>query len=403
VRLYSTQLDPLAHTHRRLPRVTCAAGDKPLSLVPGWTPSEAPALLRVCTLLVRFILPSVINRTTRFVGLNSYANGTALSESHFSLQSKTLPPLADGEVLLQTLELSPDPYMRGRMTGVENFFLPQFQLRAPLAGFGVARILESRNPAYQPGQIVHGSIEWAELSKWGADAQLAAGLGSLEILDPQLKPHRRALDVLGITGLTAYFGALEVAQPRRGESMLISGAAGSIGSIVGQIAKICGARVIGLAGSDRKCAVLKEQLRFDAALNYRSASLEQQLRELMPTGPDVYFDNVGGALTQTVMKQMQRPARVIECGQISTYDEQGGGWNLDIRPIHGNGLRWEGFTPLQFLEFFPGALAQLSHWLRTGKVIALETVIDGFENAPRSLAGLFRGENIGKMLLHVAE
>jgi NADPH-dependent curcumin reductase CurA len=379
------------------------AADAPPSKVPGWTPPMPLSLLRVCTSPAVFHPAVVTSRTTRFVALNSYANGTALSESHFSLASRTLAPLAAGEVLLQTLVLSPDPYMRGRMIGVESFFVPQFELRAPLAGFGVARILESRNPAYQPGQIVHGSIEWAELSKWGADAQLTAGLGTLEILDPQLKPHRRALDVLGITGLTAYFGALEVAQPRRGETMLISGAAGSIGSIVGQIAKICGARIIGLAGSDRKCEVLKEQLGFNAALNYRSASLEQQLRELMPGGPDVYFDNVGGALTQMVMKQMQRPARVIECGQISTYDEQGGGWNLDIRPIHGNGLRWEGFTPVQFLEFFPGALAQLSHWLRTGKVIALETVIDGFENAPRSLAGLFRGENIGKMLLHVAD
>jgi NADPH-dependent curcumin reductase CurA len=344
----------------------------------------------------------VSNRTTRCVTLNSYANGTALSESHFSLENKTLAPLAEGEVLLQTLVLSPDPYMRGRMTGAQNFFLPQFELLVPLVGFGVARILESGNPAYQPGQIVHGAIEWAQMSKWGGDA-LLAGLGSLQILDSQLKPYHRALDVLGITGLTAYFGVLEVAQPRRGETMLISGAAGSIGSIVGQIAKIRGARVIGLAGSDRKCAVLKEQLGFDAALNYRSPSLAGQLRELMPIGPDIYYDNVGGALSQMVMKQMQRPARVIECGQISTYDEQGGGWNVDVRPIHGNGLRWEGFTPVQFMEFFPGALAQLGHWLRNGKVIALETVINGFENAPRSLAGLFRGENIGKMLLHVAD
>src|SRR6202048_2124465 len=159
-------------------------------------------------------------------------------------------------MLLQTLALPPDPYRRGRMTGVENFFLPQFELRTPLVGFGVARILESRNPAYPVGQIVHGSIEWAQMSKWGANLYVAT-LGSLELLDPQIKPHRRALDVLGITGLTAYFGTLEVARPRRGETMLISGAAGSIGSIVGQIAKICGARVIGLAGSGREGAVLR--------------------------------------------------------------------------------------------------------------------------------------------------
>src|SRR5882757_6876291 len=128
----------------------------------------------------------VTNRTTRFVVLNSYANGTALTESHFSLESKTLPALAESEVLLRTLVLSPDPYMRGRMTGVENFFLPQFELRAPLVGFGVARILESRNPAYPPGQLVHGSIEWAERSKWGANSHVPS-VGGLELLDPRLK------------------------------------------------------------------------------------------------------------------------------------------------------------------------------------------------------------------------
>src|SRR5258708_4813291 len=178
----------------------------------------------------------VTNPPPRFVVLNSYANGTALSESHFSFESKTLPPLAEGAVLLQTLALSPDPYMRGRMTGVENFFLPQFELRTPLVGFGVARILESRNPAFQPGQLVHGSIEWAEMSNWGANSYLAS-LGSLELLDPRIKPHRRALDVLGITGLTAYFGALEVARPRRGESLLIFRAPRSLGSLFAPIAK----------------------------------------------------------------------------------------------------------------------------------------------------------------------
>src|SRR5258708_22524404 len=150
----------------------------------------------------------VTNPPPRFVVLNSYANGTALSESHFSFESKTLAPLAEGEVLLQTLALSPDPYMRGRMTGVENFFLPQFELRAPLVGFGVARVLESRNSVYPVGQIVHGSIEWAQMSNWGANLYVAS-LGSLEPLDPQIKPLRRALDVLGITRLTAYFGALD--------------------------------------------------------------------------------------------------------------------------------------------------------------------------------------------------
>jgi NADPH-dependent curcumin reductase CurA len=338
----------------------------------------------------------------RTVILKSYANGTALNESNFSLESKPLPPLGDGEVLLQTLALSPDPYMRGRMTGVDNFYMPQFILDEAISGFGVARIAESKNPTYQAGQIVHGTIEWADKSIWSGAGQLVGG-GPLHIVDAQLKPVRRALDVIGITGITAYFGVLEVAKPRRGETMLISGAAGSIGSLAGQIAKMRGARVIGLAGSAKKIDVLTSQVGFDAALNYRSETLELQLRELMPNGPDIYFDNVGGTLSQTVMKQMQRPARVIECGQISTYDDEGGGWTVDIRPIHSQGLNWESFTSLPFLDFFPGAMAQLGYWLNTGRLIPLETVIQGIENAPTALVGLFRGENIGKMLLEVAE
>jgi NADPH-dependent curcumin reductase CurA len=342
------------------------------------------------------------NGTYRVVVLNSYANGTALTEENFLLDTRNLRPLVDGEVLLQTLALSPDPYMRGRMTGIDNFFLPQLALGEPVIGFGVARVIDSKIPAYQPGQVVHGMIEWAETSIWDGSGYLVGG-ARLEVLPPQLSPYGRALDVLGVTGLTAYFGVMEVAQPRHGETMLISGAAGSIGSIAGQIAMMRGARVIGIAGTDEKCAVLTQKLGFHAALNYRSSSLERELHEHMPNGPDIYFDNVGGSLSQTVMNQMRRPARVIECGQISTYDEDGGGWMLDIRPIHAHGLRFESFTPILFLDFHSAALAQLGHWLSNGKIIPLETVLRGIENGPRSLAGLFRGENLGKMLLYVGE
>jgi NADPH-dependent curcumin reductase CurA len=310
--------------------------------------------------------------------------------------------------LLETLELSPDPYMRGRMTGVDNFYLPQLPLNETIRGFGVARVLDSRHPDHHPGQVVYGTIEWAERSIWlGSDdtdlSVVVGGGGSgLQPISPYAKPYARALDVVGITGITAYFGITEFAKPQPGETILISSAAGSVGSIAGQIAKLRGARVIGIAGSDEKCRVLTERLGFDAALNYKSDTLEAELHACMPKGPDVYIDHVGGQLSQMVMSQMRWPARVLEIGQISTYDDMGGGWTMDIRPIHNNCLQWTGYQPLIFVDYFPGALAQLGHWLETGQIIALETVFNGIDNAVQAFTGLFRGDNTGKMIVHVA-
>lgn len=349
------------------------------------------------------------DRFTRTVLLKEYANGTAITEANFGIETKSLPDISDGDILLETLELSPDPYMRGRMTGVDNFYLPQLALNETIRGFGVARVLSSRHPDYQPGQVVYGTIQWADRSIWNGsdstDLSLVVGGGGsgLRPISPYAKPYARALDVVGITGITAYFGITEFAKPQPGETILVSSAAGSVGSIAGQIAKLRGARVVGLAGSDEKCRVLTERLGFDAALNYKSDALETQLRESMPKGPDVYLDHVGGQLSQMIMSQMRWPARVLEIGQISTYNDEGGGWTMDIRPIHNNCLQWTGYQPLIFVDYFPGALAQLGHWLQTGKIIALDTVFNGIENASKAFTGLFRGDNIGKMTVHVAD
>jgi NADPH-dependent curcumin reductase CurA len=349
------------------------------------------------------------DRATRVVVLRRYANGTAVTESHFGIEERPVPELAEGEVLLQTLELSPDPYMRGRMTGLDNFYLPQLPLNEAIRGFGVARVLGSANSEYKSGDVVYGIVEWAERSVWNSRNRtdlsvVVGGDGTgLKPISPHAKPYARALDVVGITGITAYFAVTEVAKPRPGETTLISSAAGSVGSIAGQIAKLRGSRVIGLAGSDEKCRILTERLGFDAALNYKSPSLEAELRKTMPQGPDLYIDNVGGALSQTVMSQMRWPARVVDIGQISTYDDEGGGWTVDLRPIHNNCLQLNGYHPLIFVDFFPAALAQLGHWLQTGKIIALDTVMNGIEEAPKAFAGLFRGANVGKMILHVAD
>jgi NADPH-dependent curcumin reductase CurA len=346
---------------------------------------------------------------TRIIVLNGYANGTAIEESHFGIQKRSLPGLADGEILLETLELSPDPYMRGRMTGVDTFYLPQLVVGEVILGFGVARVLESKHSAYPVGQVVYGMIEWADRSIWNGNdgsslSTVVGGGGSgLTPIHPDATPYARALDVIGITGLTAYFCITEFAKPQPHETVLISSAAGSVGSISGQLAKLRGSRVIGLAGSDEKCRVLTERLGFDAALNYKSPTLEADLRELMPNGPDLYLDHVGGSLSQMIMFQMRWPARVVEIGQISTYNDVGGGWTLDVRPIHNNCLQFTGYQPLFFVDQFPGALAQLGHWLKTGRIVALDTVFNGLENAPKAFIGLLRGENVGKMVVHLAD
>ena len=352
-------------------------------------------------------------RDTKVVILKSYSNGTPITEANFVIETRKVPAISNGEMLLQLLELSPDPYMRGRMTGVDDFYLPQLPLNVVVSGFGVARVLESKSPHFAAGQVVYGMIDWAEFSIWkgGDDSNLAAVVGGenqgenlgLTPVSTYAQPYARALDVIGITGLTAYFAVTEFAKPMPHETVLISSAAGSVGSIAGQICKLRGARVIGIAGTDEKCRVLTEKLGFDGALNYKSKTLEADLKALMPNGPNVYIDNVGGELSQTVMFQMRWPARVVEIGQISTYDDVGGGWRMNVRPIHDNCLQFFGYHPLIFVDYFPGALAQLGYWMQTGKIIALDTVYNGIDNAPKAFVGLLRGENTGKMRVHLAD
>jgi NADPH-dependent curcumin reductase CurA len=336
----------------------------------------------------------------RFVILNRHVDGGQLDETDFSIKTEEPPEVADGQILLRTLALSIDPYLRGRMTGIDNFFLPQFVLGAPISSLGVARVVSSRNPRYKTGDIVKGVMDWSDFSVF-READSLENVGALHLLDPDLGKLSHSLGVFGLNGLTAYFGMVDVARPKQGETVLISGAAGGIGSLAGQIAKIMGARVIGIAGSQAKRDVLVHELGFDEALDYRSASFAEDLGKVMTNGPDIYFDNVGGSVSQIVMHSMRRRARVVECGQISTYEQAGGGWTVDIRPIHANGLRWESFTTAQFEEFVPGALAQLAHWVKTEKLIALETVHQGLESAPSAMVGVLRGTNVGKMVVEL--
>lgn len=337
------------------------------------------------------------------VYLKEYVRGTALREEHFELRQAALRPLADGEALLETLCLSVDPYLRGCMTGMTNYYVPQLDLGAPVHSLGVARIADSRLPGYAAGELVTGNFDWSTWSILDTRtlADRMVGGGRLRRLDAAEEHPSHYLGALGQTGITAFFGIVGAARVGRGETIVVSAAAGAVGSIAGQIAKILGARVIGLASSPAKRRVLTDRLGFDAALDYRSPTLADDLLMVVPGGPDIYFDNVGGPVSQAVMSAMRRPARIIECGQISSYDDQDGGWMVDIRPIHAHGLTFQSFTPSHFAEFEPAAAAQLRHWLDAGRIVALETVHHGIESAPAALIELFHGGNIGKAVVQL--
>lgn len=339
--------------------------------------------------------------TDRYVTLQRYVLGARLDPGCFDMRERPIARPGEGQVLLQALALSADPYMRSRMTGKDTFFLPQYVLGAPIESLGVARVVESGDPTYKVGDIVQGLIEWADYSVWKGRGKMEGG-GVLSRVSPDISKLSHALGVYGLNGLTALFGVLHVARPKRGETLVLSGAAGGIGTIAGQIAKMLGARVVGIAGSAAKCAVLTDRLGFDLALDYRAPSFKSDLQTHVPNGADIYFDNVGGSLSQTVMWQMRRSARVIECGQISTYEDATAGWQVDIRPIHANGLSWESFTTFHFNELVPGAVAQLIHWVGSGKIKVLETEYHGLESAPKAILGIMSGENIGKSVVSLA-
>ena len=303
----------------------------------------------------------------------------------------------EGEILVRNLWLSFDPTQRGWMT--MDTYVPKIPLGEVMRAGAVAEVVESRMPGFEPGDLVTGGFGWQDFAL--ADGKGIFGLRKL----PPGTPPNLALGLLGITGLTAYFGVLSVGRPRPGETFVVSGAAGATGSVAGMIAKILGARVVGIAGGPRKCEWLREEAGFDAAIDYKNEDVGERLSELCPAGIDVYFDNVGGEILDAALARIARNARIVLCGAISRY-ELGDRWgpgpsnyfNLVLR--HG---RMEGFLVLDYASEFPEAIGKLLAWLGEGKVSQREDVQEGLENAPRTLMRLFRGENMGKQLLRIAK
>lgn len=315
--------------------------------------------------------------------------------SIFSMQEAPIPKPTDGEVLLRSLYVTVDPYMRRRMDESPSYIEP-YKLDEPLQGGVVARVIESKNPALKENDVVLGFLPWCDYN--------VAKPQDLEKLDPALAPISTALGVLGMPGMTAYFGLLDIGKPKAGETVVVSGAAGAVGMLVGQIAKIKGCRVVGIAGTEEKVNYLKNELKFDEALNYKYKGFKEDLKKAVPNGVDVYFDNVGGEISDAVLELINLHARIVVCGQISLY-------NLDKREM-GPRPEWllltrralmQGFIVYDYETQFPQGVQQMAQWMKEGKIKYRETVVNGLENAPRALLGLFKGDNIGKQIVKVEE
>lgn len=312
-----------------------------------------------------------------------------VEESDFELREAPVPTPAEGQILVRNRWLAFEPAMRGWLEDRPNY-IPPVPIGDVMRGMAVAEVVDSTLEGYAPGDRVTGMTGWQE---W------ALGDASLRKLIPGTDP-RLALSVLGITGLTAYFGLLEVGRPRKGDVVVVSGAAGATGSVAGQLARLEGCRVIGIAGGAAKCAWLTERARFDAAIDYKREDVGARLDALCPDGIDVYFDNVGGPILDEVLARIARGARLVICGAISRYnsDEAPPGPRNYYRVV-AQRARMEGFVVIDYLPRAAEAIAALSARVAEGQIAWEVDVQKGFENVPRTLLRLYTGENFGKQLL----
>ena len=336
--------------------------------------------------------------TNRFITITRQVPKGRISEDDFAIETTAAPVIGDGEVLLHPVALTVDPFQRNLMSGEPHSVLPTFVPGRPLSGFGVAQVVESRHPDHAPGDLVQGWMTWADLAVW-PNAVAAFGLQSI---DPAVDVDRPslALSIFAQVGVTAYYAVTEIGRVAAGETVLISSGAGGVGSLAGQIAKARGAaRVVGLTSSQAKRDLLTDKLGFDLALDYRADDLIEQLEAALPGGPDVYLDNVGGELSTRIMRQMRYPARVVECGQLSNYDDADKAWTLDTDPLHTRGLTYHGFMPTLFRDDWSHAYAQMRAWIDDGTITPVETLLEGLESLPSAIVGLFTGAHVGKVVV----
>ncbi len=316
-----------------------------------------------------------------------------VDENTLRTESEPAPEPADGEALVKVRYLSIDPTIRTWMDDVPSY-LPPIQIGEVIRSGGVGEVIESRTDAYQPGQLLFGMTGWQDYVI--ADE----GEKSMQVL-PDGVPPGIAIGILGVTGMTAYFGIIDVGHVAEGDVVVVSGAAGATGSAAGQIAKIKGAKkVVGIAGGAEKCAHIVDELGFDEAIDYKNDNVAARLREACPDGIDLYFDNVGGSILNDCLANLALRGRVVLCGAISTYNDDGpptGPSNyLTLLVRRG---RMEGFIILDYLDRFPAAQMEMAGWIAEGKIKSSEHIVEGLEKAPDALNLLFTGGNTGKVIV----
>lgn len=311
---------------------------------------------------------------------------------NFRIETIELPPLEDDEVLVQGLYYSVDPYMRGRMNEAKSY-ISTFEIDQPISGGVVGKILKSNTSSLKAGDHVLGRLPWRE--------QINAPIKLLQVINPTIAPPSYYLGILGMPGLTAFFGLLEICKPKAGETGVVSGAAGAVGMVVGQLAKIQGCRIVGITGSDEKGSLLKSEFEFDEVINYKTTpDLREALGKACPMGIHFYFDNVGGEISDAVISHINTNARIAICGQISLYNttEIPVGPRIQPQLLSRNALM-QGFSVSNYQNRFGEGFQRMSRWIREGKLKYRETIIKGFDQLPHAFIGLFKGDNMGKMIV----
>jgi NADPH-dependent curcumin reductase CurA len=312
----------------------------------------------------------------------------------FEVADAPLPGVADGEVLRRTIYLSLDPYMRGRMSDAASY-AASVRLGDVMCGHTVSQVVESRHPGFRNGDIVTGYDGWQQYGVSNAK--------DLRAIDPKTVPITTAISVLGMPGMTAYVGLLDIGQPKPGETVVVSAASGAVGSIVGQLAKIKECRAIGVAGSPAKCSYVVDELGFDACINYKTDDLVPALRAACPKGIDIYFDNVGGAVLAAALRALNRGARIPLCGMISEYNATTNPAGPNLRPLLVHRAMIKGFIVSDHFDRFPAFLQECTPLVASGRLKHREHIVDGLEAAPSALIGLFEGRNFGKLIVKVSQ
>ncbi|MEO8794792.1 MAG: NADP-dependent oxidoreductase [Daejeonella sp.] len=312
----------------------------------------------------------------------------------FKFIEEEMPVISENEILLKTLYVSVDPYLRGRMSEAKSY-VPSFELNKPIHSGVIAEVIESNIADFKKGDFVSGILDWKEF-------QISKGKGLTKV-DENLADLSAYLGVLGMTGLTAYLGLMEIGKPKAGETVVISGAAGAVGSVVGQIAKLSGCRVVGIAGTDSKIELLKSKFNFDEGINYKTTqNMKEAVKEACPDGVDIYFDNVGGEISDAVLANLNKYARIPVCGAISLYNNTSQQTGPVLQPtLLVKSALMQGFIVSDFADKFPEAISKLAQWVKEGKLTYSETIVNGFDQIPKAFIDLFDGKNEGKMVVKI--